>query len=180
MRPNTRVFPFFDEQSITAYVTPSGGALGGNLTTDANGAVSGTFAIPDPNTASNPRWRTGKRVFRLTSSSTNSTDRTAVATSAEADYDAKGLLETVQEAIVSTREARTVRTTTTGTRRTTRNASRVIATRIPRGDPLAQSFMVTDEDGIFVTSLDAFFATKSSTIPAVSYTHLTLPTTPYV
>ena len=30
MRPNTRVFPFFDEQSITAYVTPDGGALGGN------------------------------------------------------------------------------------------------------------------------------------------------------
>ena len=113
-----------------------------------------------------PRWRTGKRVFRLTSSSTNSTDRTAVATSAEADYDAKGLLETVQEAIVATREARTVRTTTTGTRRTTRNASRVIANRGGGGgDPLAQSFIVDQEDGVFITSLDAFFATKSSTIP---------------
>ena len=176
MRPNTRVHPFFDEQGITAYVTPSGGSLGGNLNTDANGAVSGTFAIPDPNTSSNPRWRTGKRVFRLTSSSTNSTDKTAVATSAEADYDAKGLLETTQEAIISTREARTVRSTTTSNRRTTRTASRVIASRPQgggggggdggnQGDPLAQSFMVTDEDGIFVTSLDAFFATKSSTIP---------------
>ena len=35
-----------------------------------------------------------KRVFRLTSSSTNSEDRTAVATYGEGDYDAKGLLET--------------------------------------------------------------------------------------
>ena len=87
-------------------MTPNGGALGGNLTTDANGFVTGTFAIPDPNTSSNPRWRTGKRVFRLTSSSTNSQDRTAVATSAEGDYDAKGLLETTQEAIVSTREGK--------------------------------------------------------------------------
>ena len=52
-----------------------------NIVTDANGFVSGTFAIPDPNTSSNPRWRTGKRVFRLTSSSTNSEDRTNVATS---------------------------------------------------------------------------------------------------
>ena len=34
-----------------------------------------------------------------------------------------------------------------------------------RGDPLAQSFIVDEEDGIFITSLDAFFATKSSTIP---------------
>ena len=82
---------------------------------------------------SNPRWRTGKRVFRLTSSSTNSEDRTNVATSAEADYDAKGLLETTQEAIVSTREARTQRTEKlTSTRTTTRNASRVIAVRRQR------------------------------------------------
>ena len=51
-------------------------SLGGNLNTDANGLLSGTFAIPDPNVHSNPRWRTGKRVFRLTSSSTNSEDRT--------------------------------------------------------------------------------------------------------
>ncbi len=179
LRPNTRVHPFFDEQSITAYVTPSGGALGGNLTTDANGAVSGTFAIPDPNTTSNPRWRTGKRVFRLTSSSTNSVDRTAVATSAEADYDAKGLLETVQEAIISTRESRTVRRSVTTRRTTSRVASRSVVNINPpsnnndRGgggrdrdpDPLAQSFMVDEEGGIFATSIDAFFATKSSTIP---------------
>ena len=33
------------------------------------------------------------------------------------------------------------------------------------GDPLAQSFVVDEEDGLFITSLDVFFATKSSTIP---------------
>ena len=32
-------------------------------------------------------------------------------------------------------------------------------------DPLAQSFMVDEEEDIFITSLDAFFATKSSTLP---------------
>ena len=167
MRPNTRVYSFFDNIDVSSYITPDGGSLGDNIVTDTNGAVSGTFAIPDPNTSGNPRWRTGKRVFRLTASSTNSEDRTAVATSAEADYDAKGLLETVQEAIVSTREARTVRQTVTSTRTTTRNASRVIATQQNEGngDPLAQSFVVDEEDGIFITSLDAFFATKSSTIP---------------
>src|SRR6056300_1763905 len=164
MRPNTKVFPFFDNIDVSAYVTPDGGSLGGNIITDANGFVTGTFAIPDPNVSSNPRWRTGKRVFRLTSSSTNSEDITIVATSGEADYDAKGLLETTQEAIVSTREARTVRQTVTSTRTTTRTASRVIATRQPDrggngggggggGDPLAQSFMIDEEDGIIITSL---------------------------
>ena len=174
LRPNTRVYPFFDNIDVSVYVTPTGGSLGGNVVTDANGFVSGTFAIPNPNTTGNPRWRTGKRVFRLTSSSTNSQDKTAVATSAEGDFDAKGLLETTQEAIISTREARTQRTATTGQRTTTRTASRVIAVRQPQrnddpprgnGDPLAQSFIVDEEDGIFITSLDAFFATKSSTIP---------------
>ena len=175
MRPNTRVFPFFDNIDISTYVTPNGGSLGGNVITDTNGFVTGTFAIPDPNNSTNPRWRTGKRVFRLTSSSSNSEDRTAVATSGEGDYDAKGLLETTQEAIISTREARTQRTGTTGQRTETRSASRVIAVRQPQrqdnndgggnGDPLAQSFIVDEEDGIFITSLDAFFATKSETIP---------------
>ncbi len=126
MRPNTRVYPFFDNIDISTYITPDGGSLGGNIVTDTNGFVTGTFAIPDPNVDSNPRWRTGKRVFRLTASSTNSEDRTAVATSGESDYDAKGLLETTQEAIVSTREARTVRQTVTATSSTTRTASRVI------------------------------------------------------
>ena len=176
LRPNTRVYPYFDNIDISTYVTPDGGSLGGNVITDTNGHVKGTFAIPDPNVTANPRWRTGKRVFRLTSSSTNSQDNTAVATSAEGDYDAKGLLETTQEAIVSSREARTVRTATTGNRTETRTASRVIAVRQPqkpqnndndnnRGDPLAQSFIVDEEDGIFITSLDAYFATKSNTIP---------------
>ena len=177
MRPNTRVYPFFDNIDVSVYVTPDGGASGGNIITDSTGYVKGVFAIPDPNDTTKPRWRTGKRVFRLSSSSTNSQDRTAVATSAEGDYDAKGLLETTQEAIIATREPRTQRSTVTSTQTITRSASRTIAVRQPpdrgggdggggnNGDPLAQSFMVDVEDGLFITSLDAFFATKSSTLP---------------
>ena len=33
------------------------------------------------------------------------------------------------------------------------------------GDPLAQSFVIDEEDGMFITSLDVYFATKSDTIP---------------
>ena len=170
MRPNTRVFPFFDEIDISSYVLPTGGNLSDPLVTDTNGTITGTFELPDPNVDSNPRWRTGKRVFRLTSSSTNTTDRTAIATSAEADYDAKGLLETQQEVFTSTREARVVRTQVSQNQTITRS-SRTVRNLPQRGgdggggDPLAQSFVIDQPDGAFVTSLDVFFATKSDTVP---------------
>jgi hypothetical protein len=35
----------------------------------------------------------------------------------------------------------------------------------PPSDPLAQSFFVTEDPGVFYTSVDIYFATKSSTIP---------------
>jgi hypothetical protein len=111
MKPNTRVYAFFDNIDISSYVTPSSGS---NLETDNSGAVSGTFTIPSPTVDSNPRWRTGTRVFRLTSSSTDA--RTDVETSAEADYVARGILETVQNTIISTREPQLVRESTTETR----------------------------------------------------------------
>jgi hypothetical protein len=172
MRPNTRVYPYFDNIAISSYVLPDGGSLSDPLVTDNNGSISGTFQIPDPNTDSNPRWRTGKRIFRLTSSSTNTDVRTNTATSAEADYDAKGLLETQQEVITSTREARVVRQTVTQSRNITRTSRSV--TNLPQGDgggdggggdPLAQSFIIDEVDGAFVTSLDVYFQTKSNTIP---------------
>ena len=34
-----------------------------------------------------------------------------------------------------------------------------------RGDPVAQAFYIDQEDGLFVTSIDVFFATKSSSLP---------------
>jgi len=174
MRPNTRVYAFFDNEDINTYVTPTGGSSGGSIITDTNGTATGTFAIPDPSTDANPRWRTGKRVFRLTSSSTNSDDKTNVATSAEADYVAKGLQETVRGVFTSTREIQVVRTSTT--------SNRTLSEAIPQprvqqfgggggggggagGDPLAQSFMVDIENGAFFSSVEIFFATKSSTVP---------------
>ena len=71
LKPNTRVFPFFDNVNVSTSVTPNSGVLGGALTTDANGAVSGTFTIPNSDTE---RFRIGDRIFRLTSSSTNASD----------------------------------------------------------------------------------------------------------
>ena len=164
MKPNTRVYPYFDNIAISTYCTPTGGSLGGNIVTDANGACSGTFAIPDPTNNANPRWRTGQRVFRLTSSAANDTS-SDVETSAEADYIARGILETVQNTIISTREPRLERQATTENRSITRASTRRSERTVGWVDPLAQTFMIDDVGGVFLTSVDLFFSTKDSNIP---------------
>jgi hypothetical protein len=163
LKPNTKVYPFFDNISITANVAPVGGSLGNPLITDQNGAVSGTFTIPDPKVDSNPRWRTGQRVFRLTSSSTNATQD--VETAAEFDYIAKGTLENVQNTIVSTREAVTVRQTVNDTRNITRTSTRTTQEVIAWIDPIAQTFLIDDTGGVFVTSIECYFQSKDANIP---------------
>ena len=163
-KPNTRLYGFFDDQDINQYITPTGGSLGGNIISNAQGEVSGTFAIPDPAIDSNPRWRTGTRVFRLSASSTD--DRNSqIATAGEADYTARGTLDTVQETIVSTREPRLVRTNVTETRNIARTSTRTTTTQVGWWDPLAQTFLVDDPGGVFITSLDCFFQSKDANIP---------------
>ena len=164
MKPNTRVYPYFDNIAVATYCTPNGGSLGGNIVTDANGACSGTFTIPDPTNNSNPRWRTGQRVFRLTSSVTNDTS-SDVETSGEADYIARGILETVQNTIISTREPRLERQATTENRSITRASTRRSERTVGWVDPLAQTFMIDDVGGVFLTSVDLFFSTKDNNIP---------------
>ena len=168
MKPLTRIYPFFDGIDISTYVTPTGSSAGAALTTDAAGSASGTFALPDPATSGNPKWRTGARAFRLTSSSTNS--QTVLITSAEADYTAKGMIQQVQGTVVSTREPQVQRTTTTeSTSIQVAVANRVLSSNTRtigrRGDPVAQAFYIDQEDGLFITSIDVFFATKSSSLP---------------
>jgi hypothetical protein len=164
MRPNTRVYPFFDNEDVTTYVAPTNGSFGGNLNTDNNGTLTGTFALPSPNIAGNPRWRTGTRVFRLTSSSDNTLDRSEIDTSAEGDYVAKGLLQTVQESFASTREVSTVRVTTSQSQNVTNTSRTVIGIIQDQGgggaDPLAQSFIIDQADGVFITSVDVFFQAR--------------------
>ena len=165
LKPNTRVYPFFDNIDVTAYVTPDGGALAGNLVTDANGKVEGTFAIPDPKTSSNPRWRTGQRLFRLTSSSSNSLTNANVETAANVEYVARGLLETVRETIISSREARVEMRSVTESQSITRTSTRTEERQVGYHDPLAQTFLIDDEGGVFLTSVDIFFSTKDAAIP---------------
>ena len=167
MKPDTRVYPFFDGVDVSSLVTPTGSTAVAALTTNAAGTASGVFALPTPTVDTNPRFRVGKRVFRLTSSSTNVKNEGLITTSAEADYTAKGLIQTVQGTVISTRETRVQRTTQT-------DQSQIIGaigTRVAREtvgawfDPVCQSFMVDTLNGVFVSSIEVFFATKASALP---------------
>ena len=163
LKPNTKIYPFFDGVSVSSYITPTGGSLGGNLITDANGAVSGTFTIPDSKVDTNPRWQTGTRVFRLTNSSTNSLIN--LETSAEGDYIAKGLLDTVQNTVISTRQSQTVRQDVVDTQNIVKTSTRTTQEIIQWIDPIAQTFLVDDTGGMFATSVDLFFQSKDNNIP---------------
>ena len=194
LKPSTRFYPFFDGVDVSTFTKPSGGSYNGSLLSDSTGKVTGVFSLIDPNTGfevtnttqldtspAKQKFRTGTRTFRLTTSSTDSRSAN-LTSSAEADYTARGLLETVQKTVTSSREGRIERTTV--------NQSSVvngsIGTRIVSEetavesvtdpgvfpffgfgwfDPVCQSFLVDQADGIYITDLDLFFQTKDSAIP---------------
>ena len=162
-KPHTRLYPFFDSVAVTAECTPTGGAAGDALVTNGNGEVTGTFAIPNTTTK---RFRTGDRVFRLTSSSSDARDAT-VTTAGEEEYTARGLLETRQESILSTRRLRIQRETVTQTRNTSTQNFRVLSTRVAINwrDPLAETIMIDTPGGVFLTKLDLFFGAKADHVP---------------
>ncbi len=115
--PNTQVYPFFDAQAVSSFTRPSAGfstndaslVNGDAIITSPSGRVKGTFSIPDPKISGNPQFRTGQVSFRLTSSPTNIVSTDPV-TAGETNYSAVGILETLQETIVATRNAEIRRT----------------------------------------------------------------------
>ena len=74
------------------------------LVSDLGANLFGSFYIPDPNQLDHPRFETGDKVFTLTNTEDNDPD--AATTLADETYSASGTLETVQENIISVRNAR--------------------------------------------------------------------------
>lgn len=129
------------------------------LVSSIDGALSGSIFIPDPSVNTNPRFSVGEKIFRLTTSSVNSFRGGEVDSSAEATYTASGVLETVQNNIISTRNAQVIRETTTETR-TIATSTRTETRQVGWWDPLAESFLVTSPGGEYVTSVDLYFRTR--------------------
>ena len=162
MKPNTKVYAYFDGEPVSAYCTPSGGALADDIYTNSAGSISGLiFTIPNTDAL---RFRTGERQFLLTDN-TNANLVTA-GTYAEVVYQAQGLLQTKENVVVASRVPRlqqmgmgsaTEFRTTTNT--FTRNAV------VGWFDPLAETFLVDESlypDGVFISDIDLFFKTKDT------------------
>jgi hypothetical protein len=134
-----------------------------SLTASETGVIAGIFRIP-----SNPilKFRTGTREFRLSDvANTNSVIRTEQElTSGGAFYEANGIVEIKQRTIVATRTADIVSQQVSDT-----NTIVTTNDRLTRDtgwfDPLAQTFMVQEDGGAFITSVDLFFAARDIKIP---------------
>ena len=139
------------------------------LIADLSSTIIGSLFIPDPNNVNFPRFETGTKTFTLVNDIDNNQD--LASTIAEEAFTSTGTLETVQENILSVRNARIEQKRefqdrnveqTLGTQVVNSN---VISTQqrtqtiITWYDPLAQSFLVEDETGCFLTSCDVFFRT---------------------
>jgi hypothetical protein len=179
MKPNTRVYPFFDGEAIAEFCTPSGGVLGGNIYTDEFGAVSNLlFSLPCPDHALSQTppllvFRGGERQFLVTDV-TNGDVNTAT-TFAEAMFQSQGLLQTKENVILSSRVPRISNTNLTGAQTISFTAATQTRTFIPpppppRGDPLAQTFYVDSSqypDGLCLSSMDLYFKTKDENMPVM-------------
>ena len=139
------------------------------LVSDLAANLTGSFFIPNPNSVNHPRFETGTKVFTLTNDVDN--DPNVASTLAEEAFTASGTLETVQENIISVRNARVEQRQEFQERNVNENlgtevvGSQVInqtsnETIIGWYDPLAQSFLVEEDTGVFVTKCDVYFRTK--------------------
>jgi len=120
-----------------------------DLISDTYGDVIGCFFIREPNTTPPPPLRitTGTKKFKVSTSLVDAEflPKGFVVNAAETDYSATGIV----------RNFETVRVTV----RVPPPPPPPPRRRIPRGDPLAQTF-TTDSDGGFLTSVDLFFQSK--------------------
>ena len=197
--PNMRLYPFFDKQSIIKYVTPLSGyttdaadvsgvpAAESPLITTASGEIKGVFALPDPRVAGNPKFKTGEVEFRLTSSVKDVRTKDPE-TEGTTTYQAVGILETEQETIIATRNAKLFSTPTSQSTSVSSSSVRSVQTRFNEpdsvSDPLAQTFIVEQDvdnevdaagtnraefgaksSGRFVTSIELYFSAKAETLP---------------
>ena len=138
------------------------------LISDLSATIIGSLFIPDPNNVNFPKFETGTKAFTLLNDPDNNQD--AATTIAEENFTSSGTLETIQENILSVRNARieqkrefqernveqSLGTELVRSNTTTRERTQTIVTWY---DPLAQSFLVEDETGVFITSCDVFFRT---------------------
>lgn len=139
-------------QSITT------GSTGGSLVTNFSGDVHLLFNIPNSESI---RFRAGQREFKLVDTNQAQGEFTS---RGRAMYRAQGILETRQQTVNAVRNAELVEEQVRDNRVIVQTSERVVADT-GWWDPLAQTFLVQQKGGAFLTKIDIFFASKDPKIP---------------
>jgi hypothetical protein len=157
------------------------------LVSDRNGTLIGSLFIPDPASPTEPEFETGRKTLLLTANRNNNPIPGSFNSQAEVVFTSSGELNTTQETVISTRNADVQRTQVTDTTTVSQTVSTLTRSTTAETrtvtnqnwyDPIAETFLVTDDGGIFVTSLDVFFATKDDNIPVTCQIRTTQVGTP--
>lgn len=157
-RPRTQVSVFFGTTKVNHLCAPSGGSVGGAMITNEHGELTITFNLP-ANT-----FNVGTYTITVTDASTLAELQTTGSTfgSGKASFTAEGRTEIYQTTV----------TTIIGVERPVTPVADGGFVETPSGsdgpsvDPLAQSFFTWGvPEGIFLTSIDVFFATKDPALP---------------
>ena len=96
LKPDTRLYAFFDGENVTSNTTMADGTTT-TLRTDTNGKIDCIFTLPAG------RFKTGARTFKLTDSDVNG-DKNST-TSAQAIYESSGMIQQKQDSIISMKTA---------------------------------------------------------------------------
>ena len=133
---------------------------------DRLGTLIGCFRVPGSTDPANPVFETGRSRMRFSSSPIDSRIPGIITTAAEEIFYSQGDMDNTQEVTLSLRNAR-VETNNNFLQTRTIGDSATASTSFQSGsdtrlsgeytDPLAQSFIVDDPTGIYLTSMDIYF-----------------------
>jgi len=162
------------------------------LISDHSGRLLGSFFIPDSTISSNPKWINGDNTFTLIDIPVLSPnlfetqdiiipDIRSNQSTAEAEFTTSASRRVTHVNVLTTRNIKIIpaqKINTTTITNTTTNTTEITTEITLTGrtqnfitfnecpiDPLAQSFYVRDENGIFLTSVELFFELKDEDIP---------------
>ena len=146
MKPNTRLFAYFNDVNITNYLlrplealSPTdvnwaansliaAASIGQSIITDATGNANGTFSY----VADTFNFNTGKHIFRLTDSASNTVGDQE--TFAQAEFNSSGELRSIANEIICTRNA-TLNSTVVTQERTVVTTPAVVTNNSSYNDP---------------------------------------------
>ena len=144
--------------SVISVTTPT------TLVTNKQGQLNFLFNIPNTDAI---RFRTGSRELKLIDASTSTGQWTS---RGRGIYRAEGIIETKQATVNAVRNGEVVKEVIgpnddPSARQTIYQTSERVVSDTGWYDPLAQSFLVQQKGGAFLTGIDVFFATKDDRIP---------------